>query len=74
EYGWDTHGVMADITAALDPDKLELTLTVKGDVKPLPPFKGITADFYGHAVAGDRVAGPFADLMTNPSARSIDPR
>ncbi len=74
EYGWDKNGAMADITAELDPDKLQLTLTVQGDVKALPPFKGITTDFYGHPVPGDRVAGPFADMMTHAGVRSIDPR
>jgi hypothetical protein len=74
QRGWDQHGAMADITAELDPDKLQLTLTVKGEVKPLPAFQGIDTDFYGHPVSGDRVAGPFPDLMTSPGVRSIDPR
>lgn len=74
QHGWDQSGAMADITATLDPDTLQLTLSVKGDVKALPPLQGISTDFYGRPVAGDRVAGPFADLMTNTSARDIDPR
>ena len=32
-------------------------MSVKGDVKALPAFKGIDSDFFGHAVSGDRVAG-----------------
>ncbi len=74
QHGWDQHGAMADVTAELDPDKLQLTLTVKGEMKPLPAFAGIDTDFYGHPVSGDRMAGPFQDLMTRPGVRSIDPR
>src|SRR5690606_16277114 len=74
QHGWDKHGAMADITAELDPDTLQLTLSVKGDVKPLPIFDSITTDFYGEVVDGERVAGPFADLLTNTAARNIDPR
>jgi hypothetical protein len=74
QHEWDQSGSMADITAHLDPDKLELTLTVKGDVKSLPSLNGITTDFYGRPVAGERVAGPFADLMTYQGVRRIDPR
>ena len=65
---------MADITAGLDPDKLRLTLSVKGEVKALSAIPHIDSDFYGHPVTGDRVAGPFTDLMTNATERSIDPR
>ena len=74
EYGWEKNGVMADVDAALDPDKLQLTLTVKGDIKSAPAFKSIDSDFYGKPVGGDRLAGPFADLLTATGSRSIDPR
>ncbi len=74
QRGWDMNGAMADITASLDPDTLELTLTAKGDVKALPPFKGIDSDFFGKPVSGDRVAGPFADLMTLSGPLHVDPR
>ncbi len=74
EHGWDMNGAMADITAALDPDKLELTMSVKGDLKPAAAYKGIDADFFGRVVSGDRMAGPFADLVTETGTRSIDPR
>jgi hypothetical protein len=74
QHGWDEHGAMADIAAAFDLDKLKLALTVKGNVKSLPAFKGIDTDLFGHLVPGDRVAGPFPDLMTHPGARSVDPR
>lgn len=47
EHGWDKNGIMADITAVLDPDKLELTMTVKGDLKRAAAYKGIDADFFG---------------------------
>ena len=75
QQGWDKNGTMAEITASLNPDTLELTLTVKGDVKPLPIYSGIDEDFYGHAISGtSRLPGPFADLTTMSRSRSIDPR
>ena len=74
EHGWDKNGVLAQIMAVLDVDKLELTFSAKGDVKALPVYKGIDSDFFGHAVSGDRVPGPFSDLLTVTGARSIDPR
>ena len=74
EHGWDMNGAMADITALLDPDKLELNLVVKGDLKPAAAYKGIDADFFGHPVAGDRMPGPFANLLNETGTRSIDPR
>lgn len=74
QRGWDKSGAMAEIAAALDPDKLELNLVVKGDVKSAPVFKGISADFFGRPVTGDRTPGPFADLATASGTRNIDPR
>ena len=74
EHHWDEHGTMADITATLDADKLELTLSVKGDIKPLAVYKDIDSDFYGHSIAGERMPGPFADLTTGPESRKVDPR
>ena len=65
---------MADITAVLDPDTLQLTMTVKGAAKAAPAYKGIDSDFFGKTISGDRVAGPFADLMTVSGPRSVDPR
>jgi hypothetical protein len=74
EYKWELNGAMADITAVLDPDKLELTMSVTGDIKPLAAYKEIDSDFYGHTITGNRVAGPFADLTTGPGLRKVDPR
>lgn len=75
QRGWDKNGTMANITADLDPDKLTLTMTVKGDVKPLPIFKDIDSDFYDRTINGaDRMPGPFPDLTTMTGSRSIDPR
>lgn len=74
QRGWDLHGTMADIAAVLDPDKLDLIMTVKGDVKPLPAYKTIDSDFFGKPINGDRVAGPFADLLTASGTRAVDPR
>jgi hypothetical protein len=53
---------------------LELNLSVKGDVKPGPVYKSINTDFFGHAVNGDRVPGPFADMLTQTGPRKVDPR
>ena len=78
QHNWDMNGAMASIAATLDPDALELTISVKGDVKALPPYKEIDTDFFGNpvnnAAGGGRVAGPFADLLTVSGARKIDPR
>lgn len=73
QRGWDKNGAMAQITADLDPDKLELTMTVKGDVKPAAAFKGIDSDFFGRTITGERLPGPFRDL-TSTTVRNIDPR
>ena len=74
QHNWDQHGAMADISAELDADSLQLTLSVQGEVKPIAPLKGLTSDFYGQPVRGDRVPGPFADLLTQAGSRDIDPR
>lgn len=74
QHNWDMNGATANITATLDPDTLELTMSVKGDVKALPLYKGIDTDFFGRPVAGDRAAGPIADMMTVSGARKVDPR
>jgi parallel beta-helix repeat protein len=74
QHNWDMNGATANIAATLDPDTLELTTSVKGDVKALPAYKEIDTDFFGKTIAGDRVAGPFADMMTVSAARKVDPR
>ncbi len=75
QHGWDKSGTMANIDAKLDPDTLMLTMTVKGDVKPLPVYGDIDVDFYGHPISGpQRMPGPFTDLTTMTGPRSIDPR
>lgn len=75
QHGWDKNGTMAEITAKLDPDTLTLTVTVKGDVKPLPVYGNIDTDFYNHAIYGaKRTPGPFTDLTTMTAPRSIDSR
>jgi parallel beta-helix repeat protein len=74
EHGWDKNGVMADIEATLDADKLELTFTVKESLKPLEIFRGIDTDFFGKTATGTRLPGPFNDLGEGFKARSIDPR
>jgi hypothetical protein len=74
EYKWDMHGALAQITAVLDADKLELTFSGKGEVKPAAPYKGIDVDLFGKPVSGDRTAGPIGDLFTVAGPRSVDPR
>ena len=74
EHGWDKNGTMAEIAGALYPDKLELTMTVKGDVKRAAVYKGIDSDFFGHPVIGDRMPGPFTDLSSESGTRGVDPR
>ena len=75
EYGWDKNGGLATITAVMDPDKLELTISMKGgDVKRAPAYKGINTDFFGRPITGDRMPGPFANIGSAPTTRSIDPR
>jgi parallel beta-helix repeat protein len=74
QHHWDEHGATAEINAELDADKLELTFSAKGEIKPMPVYKGIDTDFFGKPVSGDRGPGPFADLMTQTGTREVDPR
>ena len=74
QHNWDMNGAEGKITVTLDPDKLTLALAVESDVKPVPAWKGINTDFYGKPVSGDRLPGPFPDLLTGPAIRTIDPR
>jgi len=75
QQGWDKNGAMAELAASLNPDTLQLNLTVKGDVKPTPVYGGIDVDFYGHAISGtDRLPGPFTDLTSMTGSRAVDPR
>lgn len=74
QHGWDKSGAEGQITASLDPDKLTLSLTVQSEIKPVTAWKSIDTDFYGKPVAGDRLPGPFPDLLTGPATRAIDPR
>ena len=74
EHGWDANGIMADITAVLDPDKLTLKLAVAGEFKPAGAYKEIDSDFFGKTAARARVPGPFPDLGKEAATRSVDPR
>jgi len=58
----------------LDRDLLTLSLTVRSPIKPVTAWKSIDTDFYGKPVAGDRLPGPFPDLLTGQATRAIDPR
>ncbi|HUV68022.1 MAG TPA: right-handed parallel beta-helix repeat-containing protein [Terracidiphilus sp.] len=72
QRGWDMHGSLAQIDAVLNPDTLELTMSVKGDVKPAAPYKGMDVNFFGKTLKGDRMPGPFGDVLTMTG--SVDPR
>ncbi len=49
------NGALAQMTADLDADKLELTMSVKGDVKALPAYKGIDSGLFW--ARGERGSG-----------------
>ena len=74
EHGWDKHGAESPITAVLDLDKLTLQLKIDNTMEPAAVWKSIDTDFFGKHVNGDRLPGPFADQLTGPVERSIDPR
>jgi hypothetical protein len=74
EYGWEKNGGSGTVDFTLDPDKLTLALPVKSDIKPVAAWKGIDTDFYGKPVSGDRLPGPFPDLLSGPATRNLDPR
>ena len=68
-------GTTAEVATTFNPDDLQLSVTVKGDVKALPVYGGIDVDFYGHPINGtDRMPGPFADLTATTGSRAVDPR
>jgi Right handed beta helix region len=75
-HGWEKNGRTASMQAALDPDKLQLTLSVNGDIPKTKTFNGvsITSDFFGTRTGDARLPGAFADLSQPFKARSIDPR
>jgi hypothetical protein len=74
EYGWEKNGGSGTVDFTLDPDKLTLALPVKSDINPVAAWKGIDTDFYGKPVSGDRLPGPFPDLLSGPATRNLDPR
>jgi len=75
-HGWEKNGRMASMQLSLDPDKLQLTLALSGDVPKIPTFNAasITSDFFGIRTGDARLPGAFADLSQPFTARSIDPR
>ena len=75
-YGWEKNGRMATMAAALDPDKLLLTLSVSADIPKIKTFNGvsITNDYFGVKTGDPRLPGAFGDLSQPFKARSIDPR
>jgi len=75
-YGWEKNGRMGAMQLSFDPDALQLTLSMTGEVPKVPTFNGasITSDFFGVRTGETRVPGAFADLSQPFAARSIDPR
>ena len=75
-HGWEKNGRTANVQAALDPDKLQLTLTVDGDMPKVKTFNpvSILTDFFGSRTGDPRLPGAFADLSQPFKDRSIDPR
>ena len=75
-HGWEKNGRTASMQATLDPDKLQLTLSVNGDIPKTKTFNGvsITSDFFGTRTGDARLPGAFADLSQPFKDRSIDPR
>ncbi|WP_263418166.1 right-handed parallel beta-helix repeat-containing protein [Terriglobus albidus] len=75
QHDWDKTGTTAEVAATFNPDALEMSVAVKGDVKALPVYGGIDVDFYGHPITEtNRMPGPFADLTATAGSRTIDPR
>lgn len=75
QHDWDKTGTTAEVATTFNPDALQMSVAVKGDVKALPVYGGIDVDFYGHQITGtNRMPGPFADLTLTAGSRAIDPR
>jgi hypothetical protein len=75
-HGWEKNGRMGSIQLSLDPDTLQLTLSIAGDPPKVATLNAvsITSDFFGFRAGDARIPGPFADLSQPLKARSIDPR
>jgi hypothetical protein len=75
-YGWEKNGQTGSMRLSLDPDSLQLDLSMSGDIPKVNAFNGasITSDFFGVVAGEARVPGAFADLSHPLKARSIDPR
>jgi hypothetical protein len=75
-YGWEKTGRTSSMQLALDPDTLQMTMSVTGEVGKVKAFNAasIAADFFGVPTGDLRVPGPFADLSQPLKARSVDPR
>jgi hypothetical protein len=75
-HGWEKHGQMGSMDLTLDPDTLQMSLTVAGGVSPVPTFNAasITTDFFGVPTGAARVPGAFADLDQPFTAKIVDPR
>src|SRR5262249_54131667 len=46
-HGWDQRGGFGKAQAALDPDRLMLTLSIPGGWRPVEAVKDLTRDFFG---------------------------
>jgi hypothetical protein len=74
QFGWEKNGRMLNMEVAFDPDKLELTMALKGDLPATGVFHGINTDMFGSKTGVTRPPGPFADMGLGYKARKVDPR
>jgi hypothetical protein len=75
-YGWEKNGQMGSMRLSLDPESLQLTLSIGADTAKVKAFNGasISTDFFGVHTGDTRLPGPFADVTGPITAKSIDPR
>jgi hypothetical protein len=73
-HGWDANGQMAEMEMTLDPDKLDLMLSVKGALSRMSAYPGVTTDFFGRKSPSTRPAGPFPDIGSGDLRKNVDPR
>jgi hypothetical protein len=74
-YGFDLHSSEAEIAAEFNPDTLELTWSVRGNVPEATPVEGMSQNFWGRPVRNQAVRpGPFGTVPNETTRVFIDPR
>jgi hypothetical protein len=71
--GWDKTSVVADAEIDFDPRTLQLTISSRTPLRPVPVINGIQGDMLGKAAGATRFAGPLASLAAKGSWH-VDPR